>query len=107
MAGRSSLIATAGRALSQPDVRSEADRARAVLPTLRGWTSLEIAEVSEITADAMRHWLGRFSGRGVDAAGRATVNTRAGAARAQVRRPAPCEPPADVFILVPCRHGGG
>ena len=49
MPGRSSLVATAEqkaalRELSRSDVRGEADRARAILLTLQGWTSLELAE---------------------------------------------------------------
>ena len=49
MAGRSSLVTTAEqdaelRTLSRSDVYGEADRARAILLTLRGWTSGEVAE---------------------------------------------------------------
>jgi transposase len=72
MAGRSSLVARAEqeadlRSLSRSDVRGEADRARAVLLTLQGWTSLEVAEAFAVTPDAVRHWRGWFSERGVDA----------------------------------------
>ncbi len=72
MAGRSPLVATreqeAGlRALSRPDVRGKADRARAILLTLQGWTSLEVAEAFGVTPEAVRHWRGWFSERGVDA----------------------------------------
>ena len=72
MAGRSSLVASAEqeaelRALSRSDVRGEADRARAILLTLQGWTSLEVAEAFGVTPDAVRHWRGWFSERGVDA----------------------------------------
>ena len=72
MAGRSSLVATAEqeaelRALSRSDVRGEADRARAILLTLQGWTSLEVAEAFGVTPDAVRHWRGWFTERGVDA----------------------------------------
>ena len=60
MAGRSSLIATAEQkaalqALSQSDVRGEADRARAILLTLQGWTSPQVAQAFGVTADAVRH----------------------------------------------------
>ena len=72
MAGRSSLVATAEqeaelRSLSRSDVRGEADRARAILLTLRGWTSWEVAEAFGVTPEAVRHWRGWFSERGVDA----------------------------------------
>ncbi len=72
MAGRSPLVATAEqeaelRALSRSDVRGEADRARAVLLTLQGWTSVQLAEAFGVTPEAVRHWRGWFTERGVDA----------------------------------------
>ncbi len=72
IAGRSPLVATAEqeaelRALSRSDVRGKADRARAVLLTLQGWTSLEVAEAFGVTPEAVRHWRGWFADRGVDA----------------------------------------
>ena len=72
MPGRSPLVATAEQKaalqeLSRSDVRGEADRARAVLLTLQGWTSLELAAAFGVTPEAVRHWRGWFSGRGVDA----------------------------------------
>ena len=72
MAGQSSLVATAEQkaalqALSQSDVRGEADRARAILLTLQGWTSPQVAQAFDVAADAVRHWRGWFSERGVDA----------------------------------------
>ena len=48
-------------------MRGEADRARAILLTLQDWTSLEVAEAFGVTPDAVRHWRGWFSERGVDA----------------------------------------
>ena len=71
MAGRSPLIATREqeaelRALSRSEVRGEADRARAILLTLQGWTSPEVAEAFGVTPEAVRHWRGWFAGRGVD-----------------------------------------
>ena len=54
------------RALSRSDVRGEADRARAILLTLQGCTSLEVAEAFGVTPEAVRHWRGWFSERGVD-----------------------------------------
>ena len=53
--------------LSRSDVRGEADRARAILLTLQGWTSLELAEAFGVTPEAVRHWRGWFAERGVDA----------------------------------------
>ena len=72
MPGRSPLVATAEQKaalqeLSRSDVRGEADRARAVLPPLKGWTSLELAEAFGVTPKAVRHWRGWFADRGVDA----------------------------------------
>lgn len=72
MAGRSRLAATpAQRAdletLARSDVRGEADRARAMLLTLSGWTSVEVAEAFGVTADAVRHWRQWFCEGGVEA----------------------------------------
>ena len=72
MPGRSPLVATAEQKaalqeLSRSDVRGEADRARAILSTLQGWTSLEVAEAFGVTPEAVRHWRGWFADRGVDA----------------------------------------
>ena len=53
--------------LSRSEVRGEADRARAILLTFQGWTSLEVAEAFGVTPEAVRHWRGWFSERGVDA----------------------------------------
>ena len=72
MPGRSPLVATAEQKaalqeLSQSDVRGEADRARAILLTLQGWTSVQLAEAFGVTPEAVRHWRGWFNERGVDA----------------------------------------
>ena len=72
MPGRSPLVATAEQKaalqeLSRSDVHGEADRARAILLTLQGWTSLELAEAFGVTPEAVRHWRGWFADRGVDA----------------------------------------
>lgn len=71
-AGRSPLVVTAGqeaelRVLSQSDVRGGADRARAILLTLQGWTSIQVAAAFGVTPEAVRHWRGWFAERGVDA----------------------------------------
>jgi transposase len=72
MAGRSRLTATpeqvaALKQLARSDLRAEADRARAVLLTLEGWTGVEIAEAFGVTADSVRHWRHWFATGGVAA----------------------------------------
>jgi len=47
--------------------RGEADRARAVLLTLAGWTSPRIAEAFGVREDTVRLWRSDFSGGGVRA----------------------------------------
>jgi len=53
--------------LAGSEVRGEADRARAILLTLQGWTSLKVAGAFGVTPEAVRHWRGWFAERGVDA----------------------------------------
>lgn len=72
MAGRSSLVAEAGqeaalRELAKSVERGEADRARAVLLTLAGWTAPEIGEAFGVGEDSVRRWRHRFARGGVDA----------------------------------------
>ena len=72
MASRSSLCATneqkaALAELARSDVRGEADRARAMLLTLAGWTSGQIAQAFGVTADSVRHWRQWFAGGGIEA----------------------------------------
>jgi hypothetical protein len=55
------------RVLSRSDVRGEADRARAILLTPQGWASGEVAEAFGVTPEAVWHWRGWFSERGVGA----------------------------------------
>lgn len=74
MAGRSPLVASAGqeaelRALSRSDVRGETDRARAILLTLRGWTSLDVTEALGVTPGVVRHWQRCGTGGGAALAG--------------------------------------
>jgi len=57
VAGQSLLVATAEQkaapqALSRSDVRGEADRARAILLTLQGWTSPQLAQLIEAATTA-------------------------------------------------------
>ena len=47
--------------------RGEADRARAILLTLAGWTSARIAEVFGVREDTVRLWRGDFARGGVEA----------------------------------------
>jgi transposase len=47
--------------------RGEADRARAVLLTLSGWTSARIAEAFSVREDTVRLWRSDFSRGGIDA----------------------------------------
>src|ERR671932_1518463 len=72
MAGKSPLAATedqrrALRALSRSRDRGEADRARAILLTLSGWTSGQIAEAFGVREDTVRFWRSAFMTGGVEA----------------------------------------
>jgi transposase len=72
MAGQSPLLATpeqvtALRELARSEIRGEADRARAILLTLSGWTSPQLAEAFGVTADSVRHWRQWFAQGGVEA----------------------------------------
>lgn len=53
--------------LARSEIRGEADRARAILLTLEGWTSIELAGVFGVTADSVRHWRNWFVTGGVEA----------------------------------------
>ena len=77
MAGRSPVKASDEQrrqllALAGSDDRGEADRARAILLTLDGWTSAEIAGVFRVREDTVRFWRGNFL-RGGDEALKASV----------------------------------
>ena len=72
MSGRSSLVANAEqqaalRELAASAVRGEADRARAVLLTLAGWTAGQIGQAFGVGEDAVRRWRQWFAQGGVDA----------------------------------------
>src|SRR5829696_1482293 len=72
MAGKSPVVASAAQrrdlmALSHSRDRGEADRARALLLTLAGWTSPRIAEAFGVREDTVRLWRSAFSKGGVDA----------------------------------------
>src|SRR5437762_11360633 len=70
MSGQSWIEATADqrdelRGLSGSSDREEADRARAVLLSLDGWTSERIAAAFCVQADSVRHWRWIFGRAGV------------------------------------------
>ena len=72
MAGKSLLAASeeqrvALRRLAESCDRGEADRARAVLLTLAGWTSPRIAEAFGVREDTVRLWRSDFVRGGVEA----------------------------------------
>jgi transposase len=71
MAGKSPITASeeqraALTALAGSRDRGEADRARAVLLTLAGWTSARIAEAFAVREDTVRFWRSDFASRGVE-----------------------------------------
>lgn len=72
MSGKSLVVATSEQraqleALAASRDRGEADRARAVLLTLAGWTSPRIAEAFGVREDTVRLWRSGFMGGGVEA----------------------------------------
>ena len=72
MAGKSRVVASGEQraalsALAGWRDRGEADRARAVLLTLAGWTSPEIAEAFGVREDTVWLWRSDFAGGGVAA----------------------------------------
>src|SRR4051794_41524151 len=72
MAGKSPVTAGAEErlaleALAVSRDRGEADRARAVLLTLAGWTSARIAEAFGVREDTARLWRSDYAGGGVAA----------------------------------------
>ena len=70
MAGRPRVVATAEqrgelRGLAGSSDRAEADRARAILLSLEGWSSVRIAEAFSVEPDSVRHWRWTFGREGV------------------------------------------
>jgi transposase len=70
MSGRSWVVATAVQRVELCDVagssdREEADRARAILLSLDGWTSDRIASAFCVQPDSVRHWRWIFGREGV------------------------------------------
>jgi transposase len=72
MAGKSAVAADEAQrrelvALSRSRDRGEADRARAILLTLLGWTSGQVAEAFGVREDTVRFWRSTFMTGGVEA----------------------------------------
>ena len=72
MAGKSSVVASEEQKRALADLarsqdRGEADRARAILLTLAGWTSPAIAEAFGVREDTVRLWRSTFMQGGVEA----------------------------------------
>ena len=72
MAGKSAVAADEEQrrdlaALSHSRDRGEADRARAILLTLLGWTSGHIAEAFGVREDTVRVWRSAFMRGGIEA----------------------------------------
>ena len=70
MLGRSWIVATAEqraelRGLAGSSDREEADRGRAILLSLDGWTSERIASAFCVQPDSVRHWRWIFGREGV------------------------------------------
>ncbi len=72
MAGKSPVTASeeqkaALEAMASSRDRGEADRARAILLTLEGWSSARIARVFRVREDTVRFWRGDFLHGGIEA----------------------------------------
>ena len=70
MAGCPRVVATVEqcrdlRALAGSSDREEADRARAILLSLEGWSSFRIGEAFSVEPDSVRHWRWTFGREGV------------------------------------------
>ncbi len=79
MAGKSPLMATEKdrkelRRLASSFDRCEADRARAILLTLEGWTSAEIGQAFGVREDTVRLWRSEYARAGLE-----TLETRVAA----------------------------
>ena len=82
MAGKSAVAADEEqrqglRALSHSRDRGEADRARAILLTLSGWTSGQIAEAFGVREDTVRVWRSAFITGGIEALKKSVAPGRA------------------------------
>lgn len=54
------------RELARSERRDEADRARAILLSVEGWTSEAIGSAFGVTADSVRHWRNWYGTGGVE-----------------------------------------
>jgi transposase len=81
--------------LARSDRRDEADRARAIVLSVNGWTSGQIARAFGVTPDSVRRWRSWFAAEGVDGLragerlGREPVKSEAAAAVAATVLTAP------------------
>jgi transposase len=71
MVGRPRVVVTAAElaeleALARSPRRDEADRARAVVLSVQGWTSGQIARAFGVTPDSVRRWRTWFTAEGVN-----------------------------------------
>ena len=71
MSGRPRVVADAEelrglRELARSERRDEADRARAIVLSVNGWTSGQIGRAFGVTADSVRRWRSWFAAAGVD-----------------------------------------
>jgi len=100
MAGRARVAAgpeqlRALQELACSERRDEADRARAIILSVNGWTSGQIARAFGVTPDSVRRWRGWFAASGVDGLraserpGREPVKSEAAVSVAQALLSAP------------------
>ena len=100
MAGHPRVLSSAEQLLALQDLarsdrRDEADRARAIVLSVNGWTSGQIARAFGVTPDSVRRWRSWFAAGGVDGlragerAGREAVKSEAAAVVAAVLLAAP------------------
>jgi transposase len=100
MVGRPRVIASGEQLrglqeLSCSDRRDEADRARAIVLSVNGWTSGQIARAFGVTPDSVRRWRGWFAASGIEGlraserAGRDPVKSTAAALVAEELLTAP------------------
>jgi len=71
MAGHPRVVSSAEQlrelqALAGSDRRDEADRARAIVLSINGWTSGQIARAFGVTPDSVRRWRSWFAQAGVE-----------------------------------------
>ena len=91
MAGRPRVVSSAEQLralqeLARSERRDEADRARAIVLSVNGWTSGQITRAFGVTPDSVRRWRSWFAADGVDGlragerAGREAVKSDAASA---------------------------